>query len=102
MTLHEGEVPVLESLSLGGLQAKVQLDVIQEASLGLEDNTLTYLTFYFYLAKRLELVADELEGRFREQNSTQLREFVEKKAAIDDAALSRLRGTLTSNEEEKE
>ena len=79
---------VLESLSAGSLRAKVQLDVIQEASFGLEDDTLAYLVFFFYLAKELELVADELEERFREEcNSVRLRKFVEAKVASDDVKL---------------
>jgi len=103
VALAGGDELVVESLAMGSSHAKVQLDAIQEMSFSLSDDTLAYLVFFFYLAKRLGLVADELEGRFREEyGSMNLREFVEKKAISDDAKLSLLKGLLTSDEEVKE
>lgn len=81
---------VLESLATGSTQAKSQLKVIQEASLSLTDDTLAYLTLFFYLTARLRLVSDTLEKRFSNEKAIELRAFVEKKAREDYDAISKL------------
>ena len=74
---------VLESLAEGSTGAKEQLNRIQEIASGLEDDSLVYLTFFFYLTKRLQLAGNALEEQFKDKQATELKEFVEKKAKKD-------------------
>jgi len=83
-----GDTIVFKSLAAGSMQAKVQLDVIQETSFSLNDDKLAYLVFFFYLTERLRLVSDTLEEQSSDEKVAALRAFVEKKARKDHDAIS--------------